>query len=84
MASGLGARVRRRRSQQMLMAVLVCCVLCRYVGNTYYNIYNKKACAAIHAHWTVAFAQVCPHSTCCGSCCPASCAERAEPSALPS
>jgi len=29
-----------------------------YVGNTYYNIYNKKACAAIHAHWTVAFAQL--------------------------
>ena len=31
----------------------------RYVGNTLYNIYNKKACAQIHAHWTVAFAQVC-------------------------
>jgi len=29
-----------------------------YVGNTLYNIYNKKACAQIHAHWTVAFAQL--------------------------
>ena len=34
-------------------------MLRRYVGNTLYNIYNKKACAQIHAHWTVAFAQVC-------------------------
>jgi len=31
---------------------------CRYVGNTFYNIYNKKACSNIHAHWTVAFAQL--------------------------
>ena len=44
-------------------------VLRRYVGNTYYNIYNKKACAAIHAHWTVAFAQVCAPSTSCRPCC---------------
>jgi len=29
-----------------------------YAGNTYYNIYNKKACSLIHAHWTVAFAQL--------------------------
>jgi solute carrier family 35 protein E1 len=29
-----------------------------YVGNTFYNIYNKKACSNIHAHWTVAFAQL--------------------------
>lgn len=34
------------------------CVLCRYVGNTLYNIYNKKACSNIHAHWSVAFAQL--------------------------
>ena len=31
---------------------------CRYVGNTAYNVYNKKACALIHAHWSVAFAQL--------------------------
>ena len=29
-----------------------------YVGNTLYNIYNKKACNSIHAHWSVAFAQL--------------------------
>jgi len=29
-----------------------------YVGNTAYNVYNKKACAMIHAHWTVAFVQL--------------------------
>jgi len=29
-----------------------------YVGNTLYNIYNKKACSNIHAHWSVAFAQL--------------------------
>merc|ERR1740130_551406 len=29
-----------------------------YAGNTYYNIYNKKACSLIHAHLTVAFAQL--------------------------
>ena len=29
-----------------------------YIGNTLYNIYNKKACNAIHAHWSVAFAQL--------------------------
>ena len=29
-----------------------------YLGNIYYNIYNKKACANIHAHWSVAFAQL--------------------------
>ena len=30
----------------------------RYAGNYYYNIYNKKATNAIHAHWTVAFTQL--------------------------
>jgi len=29
-----------------------------YIGNVFYNIYNKKACNAIHAHWSVAFAQL--------------------------
>ena len=29
-----------------------------YIGNTLYNIYNKKACNNIHAHWSVAFAQL--------------------------
>lgn len=29
-----------------------------YVGNTFYNIYNKKALNQIHAHWSVAFAQL--------------------------
>ena len=30
----------------------------RYVGNAAYNIYNKKACNLIHAHWTVSFGQL--------------------------
>ena len=30
----------------------------RYVGNAAYNVYNKKACSNIHAHWSVAFAQL--------------------------
>jgi len=29
-----------------------------YVGNAAYNVYNKKACSNIHAHWSVAFAQL--------------------------
>merc|ERR1712216_1060122 len=29
-----------------------------YVGNTLYNIYNKRACDSIPAHWSVAFAQL--------------------------
>ena len=33
-------------------------VVAWYVGNTGYNIYNKKALNLIHAHWTVAFAQL--------------------------
>eukprot|EP00281_Chroomonas_sp_CCMP1168_P029946 CAMPEP_0206241596 /NCGR_PEP_ID=MMETSP0047_2-20121206/16579_1 /ASSEMBLY_ACC=CAM_ASM_000192 /TAXON_ID=195065 /ORGANISM="Chroomonas mesostigmatica_cf, Strain CCMP1168" /LENGTH=333 /DNA_ID=CAMNT_0053666501 /DNA_START=20 /DNA_END=1021 /DNA_ORIENTATION=+ len=33
-------------------------VIAWYVGNTFYNIYNKKALNQIHAHWTVAFAQL--------------------------
>eukprot|EP00286_Rhodomonas_abbreviata_P019789 CAMPEP_0181310646 /NCGR_PEP_ID=MMETSP1101-20121128/12700_1 /TAXON_ID=46948 /ORGANISM="Rhodomonas abbreviata, Strain Caron Lab Isolate" /LENGTH=338 /DNA_ID=CAMNT_0023417295 /DNA_START=52 /DNA_END=1068 /DNA_ORIENTATION=- len=33
-------------------------VVAWYVGNTYYNIYNKKALNLIHAHWSVAFAQL--------------------------
>jgi hypothetical protein len=32
--------------------------LSRYVGNAAYNVYNKKACTNIHAHWSVAFAQL--------------------------
>merc|ERR1711966_34574 len=37
---------------------LMLLILGWYVGNTLYNVYNKKACAAIHAHWTVAFTQL--------------------------
>ncbi|KAJ1473402.1 triose or hexose phosphate/phosphate translocator [Baffinella frigidus] len=33
-------------------------VVAWYLGNTGYNIYNKKALNLIHAHWTVAFAQL--------------------------
>lgn len=29
-----------------------------YAGNTFYNIYNKKATNGIHAHWTVASLQL--------------------------
>jgi len=29
-----------------------------YIGNAAYNVYNKKACNNIHAHWSVAFAQL--------------------------
>jgi solute carrier family 35 protein E1 len=29
-----------------------------YAGNTFYNIYNKRATNMIHAHWTVACAQL--------------------------
>jgi solute carrier family 35, member E1 len=33
-------------------------VVCWYAGNTFYNIYNKKATNMIHAHWFVATAQL--------------------------
>jgi len=33
-------------------------VLAWYAGNTFYNIYNKKATNMIHAHWFVAAAQL--------------------------
>lgn len=33
-------------------------VLAWYVGNTLYNVYNKKATNMIHAHWFVAAAQL--------------------------
>ena len=33
-------------------------MLCWYAGNTFYNVYNKKATNAIHAHWFVATAQL--------------------------
>ena len=29
-----------------------------YAGNTFYNVYNKKATNMIHAHWFVAAAQL--------------------------
>lgn len=29
-----------------------------YVGNTAYNVYNKKASNMIHAHWFIACAQL--------------------------
>ncbi|KAL3945349.1 MAG: hypothetical protein SGBAC_000554 [Bacillariaceae sp.] len=33
-------------------------VACWYAGNTFYNVYNKKATNMIHAHWFVATAQL--------------------------
>jgi len=50
-------------SEHIAMAVpekltLFLLVVAWYVGNTGYNIYNKKALNLIHAHWTVAFAQL--------------------------
>jgi solute carrier family 35 protein E1 len=33
-------------------------VVCWYAGNTFYNIYNKKAANMIHAHWFLAAAQL--------------------------
>lgn len=33
-------------------------VIAWYAGNTFYNIYNKKATNGIHAHWTVASLQL--------------------------
>lgn len=33
-------------------------VLAWYAGNTFYNVYNKKATNMIHAHWFVAAAQL--------------------------
>jgi len=37
---------------------LVGLVIAWYAGNTFYNIYNKKATNMIHAHWFVACAQL--------------------------
>lgn len=37
---------------------LVLLVLAWYAGNTLYNIYNKKASKMLHAHWTIACAQL--------------------------
>lgn len=39
-------------------AKLALLVVCWYAGNTFYNIYNKKATNMIHAHWFVATAQL--------------------------
>ena len=36
----------------------------RYVGNTLYNVYNKKACAAIHAHWVPLSLMLCDSFWC--------------------
>lgn len=33
-------------------------VLAWYAGNTLYNVYNKKASKMLHAHWTIACAQL--------------------------
>jgi hypothetical protein len=50
-------------SRDLTMAIpekvsLFLLVVAWYLGNTGYNIYNKKALNLIHAHWTVAFAQL--------------------------
>lgn len=37
---------------------LICLVGAWYAGNTFYNIFNKKATNMIHAHWFVACAQL--------------------------
>ncbi|KAG7336680.1 triose-phosphate transporter family protein [Nitzschia inconspicua] len=39
-------------------AKLALLVIAWYAGNTFYNIYNKKATNMIHAHWFVATAQL--------------------------
>uniref|UniRef100_A0A7S0F7C5 Sugar phosphate transporter domain-containing protein n=1 Tax=Craspedostauros australis TaxID=1486917 RepID=A0A7S0F7C5_9STRA len=39
-------------------AKLAALVVCWYAGNTFYNIFNKKATNMIHAHWFVATAQL--------------------------
>jgi len=39
-------------------AELAVLVLLWYAGNTLYNIYNKKASKMLHAHWTIAAAQL--------------------------
>jgi len=39
-------------------STLVLLVVAWYAGNTLYNVYNKKATNAIHAHWFVATAQL--------------------------
>jgi len=51
---GAPAAVDEKASPLKLMLL----ILGWYIGNTAYNVYNKKACALIHAHWTVAFAQL--------------------------
>merc|ERR1719413_252440 len=39
-------------------AKLAFLVIAWYAGNTFYNVYNKKATNMIHAHWFVACAQL--------------------------
>lgn len=45
-----------KEKQSTLKLVLL--VLAWYGGNTFYNIYNKKASKMLHAHWFIACAQL--------------------------
>jgi len=46
------------KEAQPSTAKLVLLVIAWYAGNTFYNIYNKKAANMIHAHWFLAAAQL--------------------------
>lgn len=48
----------KKSGGMMETLTMVMYVIAWYAGNTYYNIYNKKALNLLHAHWTVAFAQL--------------------------
>merc|ERR1712127_983272 len=57
----MGVAVERKQTmaeQKASTVKLLLLIIGWDVGNTLYNIYNKKACSNIHAHWTVAFAQL--------------------------
>lgn len=46
------------KKQETSTATLVILVVLWYAGNTFYNIFNKKAANQIHAHWFLALAQL--------------------------
>jgi len=47
-----------KKSQLNLIFSQVLLVAAWYAGNTFYNIYNKKASKMLHAHWFIACAQL--------------------------
>jgi len=46
------------KAESASTAKLVMLVVAWYVGNTFYNIYNKKTTNMMHAHWFIACAQL--------------------------